>query len=497
MFSSSAKVVVLSARPSPSVSSRMTMRSFESRVRPVFGSNRSSGTAKGYSTLLLTQSRPRASKAMLIGLLICGSLAKSWMVKPGGRWNVFASSSAVSASVGRTPSGEGVFVLGERDSGKEAGKQRTGWGHALIHPPVCRALAKCFFSVGTTDRPKEKPQMAQMPPMAVRVASHHMICVICVICGFVLRAISVVSIEELNIGPLARSYAARMSNTQEITEQVKATSTWVKPIQEEIARVVVGQKYLVDGLLTGLLTNGHILLEGVPGLAKTLTVKTLASAIHTGFAAFSSRRTFLPADLIGTLIYNPRTGEFTTKHGPLFSNLILADEINRAPAKVQSALLEAMQERQVTIGETTYKLPDPVPRAGDAEPARAGRHLSASRGPTRPFYAQAADRLPEQSGGAPDPRPDGDQHPEARRAPDRGAGRNPPRPGARERDLCRRPGEGLHRRRGLRHARARAYKLPLEGMIRYGGSPRATIALTLAARARAYLSGRGYVTPQT
>ena len=150
-----------------------------------------------------------------------------------------------------------------------------------------------------------------------------------------------------------------MSTTQEITEQVKQASAWIKPLQDEIARVVVGQKYLVDGLLTGLLTNGHILLEGVPGLAKTLTVKTLASCIHTGFQRIQFTPDLLPADLIGTLIYNPRSGEFTTKRGPLFSNLILADEINRAPAKVQSALLEAMQERQVTIGDTTYPLADP------------------------------------------------------------------------------------------------------------------------------------------
>src|SRR6201747_490186 len=150
-----------------------------------------------------------------------------------------------------------------------------------------------------------------------------------------------------------------MSTTQEITEKVKQASQWIKPLQDEISRVVVGQKYLVDGLLVGLLTNGHILLEGVPGLAKTLAVKTLASCIHTGFQRIQFTPDLLPADLIGTLIYNPRTGEFTTKHGPLFSNLILADEINRAPAKVQSALLEAMQERQVTLGDTTYKLPDP------------------------------------------------------------------------------------------------------------------------------------------
>src|SRR6187455_2486429 len=148
-----------------------------------------------------------------------------------------------------------------------------------------------------------------------------------------------------------------MSNTQELTQQVKDASQWIAPLQQEIARVVVGQKYLVDGLLVGLLTNGHILLEGVPGLAKTLTVKTLAQCIHTGFQRIQFTPDLLPADLVGTLIYNPRTGEFSTKHGPLFSNLILADEINRAPAKVQSALLEAMQERQVTIGDTTYPLP--------------------------------------------------------------------------------------------------------------------------------------------
>src|SRR6188768_1058401 len=150
-----------------------------------------------------------------------------------------------------------------------------------------------------------------------------------------------------------------MKSTQEITQQVQEMGQWIPPLREQVGRVVVGQKYLVDGLLIGLLTNGHILLEGVPGLAKTLTVKTLAHCIHTGFQRIQFTPDLLPADLIGTLIYNPRSGEFTTKHGPLFSNLILADEINRAPAKVQSALLEAMQERQVTIGETTYPLADP------------------------------------------------------------------------------------------------------------------------------------------
>src|ERR1700733_6695461 len=150
-----------------------------------------------------------------------------------------------------------------------------------------------------------------------------------------------------------------MKSAQEISQQVQEVGRWIAPLREQVAHVVIGQRYLVDRLLLGLLANGHILLEGVPGLAKTLTVKTLASCIQTGFQRIQFPPDLLPADLIGTLIYNPRTGEFTTKQGPLFSNLILADEINRAPAKVQSALLEAMQERQVTLGETTYPLSDP------------------------------------------------------------------------------------------------------------------------------------------
>src|SRR5678809_182176 len=150
-----------------------------------------------------------------------------------------------------------------------------------------------------------------------------------------------------------------MKSTQEITQEVRELGQWIPPLRQQVGHVVVGQKYLVDRLLLGLLANGHLLLEGVPGLAKTLTVKTMAAGIQTGFQRLQFTPDLLPADLIGTLIYNPRTGEFTTKLGPIFSNLILADEINRAPAKVQSALLEAMQERQVTIGDTTYPLSDP------------------------------------------------------------------------------------------------------------------------------------------
>src|SRR5216110_2456676 len=150
-----------------------------------------------------------------------------------------------------------------------------------------------------------------------------------------------------------------MKSTQEITQEVRELGQWIPVLRQQVGHVVIGQKYLVDRLLLGLLANGHLLLEGVPGLAKTLTVKTMAACIQTGFQRLQFTPDLLPADLIGTLIYNPRTGEFTTKLGPLFSNLILADEINRAPAKVQSALLEAMQERQVTIGENTFKLEEP------------------------------------------------------------------------------------------------------------------------------------------
>src|SRR5208283_3299528 len=148
-------------------------------------------------------------------------------------------------------------------------------------------------------------------------------------------------------------------STEAITEEVNSNGQWVHAVQSEISRVIVGQKYLIDRLLIGLLANGHVLLEGVPGLAKTLAVKTLASCINTNFRRLQFTPDLLPADIIGTMIYNPRDGEFRPKLGPIFSNLILADEINRAPAKVQSALLEAMQERQVTIGDETYALPNP------------------------------------------------------------------------------------------------------------------------------------------
>ena len=142
-------------------------------------------------------------------------------------------------------------------------------------------------------------------------------------------------------------------------ELIKNESAWVSLLKQEIGQIIIGQKYLVDRLIVGLLANGHILLEGVPGLAKTLAVKTLSDCIKGEFKRIQFTPDLLPADVIGTLIYSPNKGEFSTKKGPIFTNLLLADEINRAPAKVQSALLEGMQERQVTIGDQTYSLPQP------------------------------------------------------------------------------------------------------------------------------------------
>ena len=146
---------------------------------------------------------------------------------------------------------------------------------------------------------------------------------------------------------------------QAVNDAVRETSAWVRPLQQEMGRVIVGQKQLIDRLLIALVTNGHVLLEGVPGLAKTLSLKTLAGGVSLRFQRLQFTPDMLPADIVGTMIYNPQDGEFRTKRGPIFANLILADEINRAPAKVQSALLEAMQERQVTLGDATYELPNP------------------------------------------------------------------------------------------------------------------------------------------
>jgi MoxR-like ATPase len=150
-----------------------------------------------------------------------------------------------------------------------------------------------------------------------------------------------------------------MTDIQQLNERIQRESAFVDLLQMEVGKVIVGQKYMVERLMIGLLSNGHVLLEGVPGLAKTLSIKTLASAIQAKFQRIQFTPDLLPADVIGTMIYNQKNGDFTVRRGPIFANFILADEINRAPAKVQSALLEAMQERQVTIGDQTFKLDEP------------------------------------------------------------------------------------------------------------------------------------------
>src|SRR6185295_18778602 len=169
-------------------------------------------------------------------------------------------------------------------------------------------------------------------------------------------------ITDINPQPVSTpttSAGGYMFDIKALNEKIHQESAFVDLINLEMNKVIVGQKYLVERLMLGLLAQGHLLLEGVPGLAKTLSIKTLANCIHANFSRIQFTPDLLPADLVGTMVYNQKTNEFTVKKGPLFSNFILADEINRAPAKVQSALLEAMQERQVTIGENTFKLEEP------------------------------------------------------------------------------------------------------------------------------------------
>jgi len=286
------------------------------------------------------------------------------------------------------------------------------------------------------------------------------------------------------------------TTTQELTEKVQQHGQWVMPLRNEMSRVVVGQKYLVDRLLLSLLTNGHVLLEGVPGLAKTLTIRTLAGCIQTGFQRLQFTPDLLPADLIGTLIFNQQAGEFTIKLGPIFSNLILADEINRAPAKVQSALLEAMQERQVTIGEETYKLPDPFLVMATQNPLEQEGTYSLPEAqldrfifklnidyPTRLEEREILDLMSTSSPDLtvqPVVRPD--QIIEARKLV------NEIYIDARVKDYI---VDLVWATRDPAH-----YNIPLNGMIRYGASPRATIALALASKAAAFIQGRAFVTPQ-
>src|SRR5947199_3500400 len=281
-----------------------------------------------------------------------------------------------------------------------------------------------------------------------------------------------------------------------IHEKVKQASVFVQALKQEIGRVIVGQKYLVERLLIGLLANGHVLLEGVPGLAKTLSVKSLAAAIHVKFSRLQFTPDMLPADVIGTQIYNPQSGAFTTRRGPIFANLVLADEINRAPAKVQSALLEAMQEKQVTIGDQTFKLEEPFLVLATQNPieqegtyplpeAQVDRFMLKLKigYPSRAEERQILDLMARTSGPASaQPTLTSAQILDARKVVNEIYIDDKVKDYIVDLVCATREPE--------------TYKIQLKDFIQLGASPRATISLTLAAKAYAFLRGRGYVTPQ-
>ena len=287
-----------------------------------------------------------------------------------------------------------------------------------------------------------------------------------------------------------------MDSVASMNAAVAEAGAFVPPLLTEIGRCIVGQKYLVERLLVGLLANGHVLLEGVPGLAKTLSVKTLATALDVRFSRLQFTPDMLPADVVGTQIYNPGTGTFTTRRGPVFANLVLADEINRAPAKVQSALLEAMQERQVTIGDQTYRLEEPFLVLATQNPVEQEGTYALPEAQVDRFMLKLRIGYPSRA--------------EERLILDLMARTNG-FPSARP---VVSPAQILEARRVINELYCddkvkdyivdlvcatrdpAAYKLPLDGMIQMGASPRATIALALAAKAHAFIRGRGYVTPQ-
>lgn len=281
-----------------------------------------------------------------------------------------------------------------------------------------------------------------------------------------------------------------------LKDQVAETSVWIRKLREEIAHVIVGQEQLVDRLLVGLLANGHVLLEGVPGLAKTLSVRTLATAVRADFRRIQFTPDLLPADIVGTQIYNPQDGSYHATRGPIFANFVLADEINRAPAKVQSALLEAMQERQVTLGGETMKLP-------------------------LPFLVLATENPIDQEGTYPLPEAQVDRfmfkvildyptEKEERAILDRMAFTAPENPvqsvvTTEEILQTRKLVDQIHVDDKIRDyivkivfatRKPKDFKLEIKHFIQFGASPRATIYLTLAAKAWALLQGRDYVIPE-
>ncbi len=302
--------------------------------------------------------------------------------------------------------------------------------------------------------------------------------------------------DVIETKPTAPSTPAVHADIEVIQAKIQEESAFVSRLQDEVARVIVGQRYMVERLLIGLLADGHVLMEGVPGLAKTLTVSTLARAIKTSFQRIQFTPDLLPADLIGTLIYDPKSSEFQTKKGPIFANVILADEINRSPAKVQAALLESMQEHQVTIGQNTFPLDDPFLVLATQNPieqegtyplpeAQIDRFmLKLSVG--YPSKDEEVEILRRVAGGPPQeisPVVTPEQILRARAAVqmiymDQQVERYIVELVFTTRDPA---GHGL---------------ADLVDLIHFGASPRATINLAKAARAHAFLRRRGYVTPE-
>ncbi len=286
-----------------------------------------------------------------------------------------------------------------------------------------------------------------------------------------------------------------MQDVRALGDVVAKESAFVDELMAEVGKVVVGQTYMIERILVGLLTGGHVLLEGVPGLAKTLTVRSICQAIHAQFARIQFTPDLLPADVIGTVIYNQRSGEFTSKLGPIFANLVLADEINRAPAKVQSALLEAMAEGQVTIGDKTYALPDPFVVLATQNPIEQEGTYPLPEAQVDRFMLMVKVGYPTRE--------------EERLLMDRMTGVAPAKPAAKTS-----PEQLLQCRKVVRDIytddRVRDYivnivfatREPEKGLrdlaplIEYGASPRASIALNLAAKAHAFLQRRSYVTPE-
>jgi MoxR-like ATPase len=287
-----------------------------------------------------------------------------------------------------------------------------------------------------------------------------------------------------------------ISDVRVINELVQRESAFTERIQNEVAKVIVGQRAMVERIMIGMLCNGHVLLEGVPGLAKTLTVKTVADTLRLKFQRIQFTPDLLPADLIGTMIYNQQTGQFYERKGPIFANIVLADEINRAPAKVQSALLEAMQEHQVTIGETTYPLGDPFLVLATQNPIEQEGTYPLPEAQVDRFMLKVVVKYPSRD--------------EERQILERMTG-----PVTANADEIVAP-EDLRQARSVvqqvymddkikdyivrivfatREPAEHGLK-SLKDLIEYGASPRATIYLAQAARAHAFLRHRGYVTPE-